>query len=94
MEYEKKSLPAITDKGLFFIRRAILLNPYETFYRDELCRTYIQMAFKTKDEAWLQKAYVEASGSLKLIPQHYMGFFSSGYDSTIFGRTFWTKHGR
>ena len=75
MEYEKQNLPAITDKGLFFIRRAILLNPYETFYRDELCRTYIQMAFKTKDEAWLQKAYVEASGSLKLIPQHYMGFF-------------------
>ena len=51
------------------------LNPYETFYRDELCRTYIQMAFKTKDEAWIQKAYVEASNSLKLIPQHYMGFF-------------------
>ncbi|MDO8140142.1 MAG: tetratricopeptide repeat protein [Candidatus Brocadiales bacterium] len=78
MEYEKENLPAITDKGLFFIRRAILLNPYETFYRDELCRTYIQMAFKTKDEAWLQKAYVEASNSLKLIPQHYMGFFHLG----------------
>ena len=78
MEYEKENLPAITDKGLFFIRRAILLNPYETFYRDELCRTYIQMAFKTKDEAWIQKAYVEASNSLKLIPQHYMGFFHLG----------------
>ncbi|HHT9136007.1 MAG TPA: tetratricopeptide repeat protein [Candidatus Wunengus sp. YC60] len=78
MEYEKENLPAITDKGLFFIRRAILLNPYETFYRDELCRTYIQMAFKTKEEAWLQKAYVEASNSLKLIPQHYMGFFHLG----------------
>ena len=78
MEYEKENLPAITDKGLFFIRRAILLNPYETFYRDELCRTYIQMAFKTKDEAWLQKAYVEANNSLKLIPQHYMGFFHLG----------------
>ncbi|MCR4320400.1 MAG: O-antigen ligase family protein, partial [Candidatus Brocadiaceae bacterium] len=46
LEYEKQNLPAITEKGLFFIRRAILLNPYETFYRDELCRTYIQMAFK------------------------------------------------
>ena len=36
------------------------------------------MAFKTKDEAWIQKAYVEASNSLKLIPQHYMGFFHLG----------------
>ncbi len=78
LEYEKENLPAITEKGLFFIRRAILLNPYETFYRDELCRTYIQIAFKTKDEVWIQKAYAEAGNSLKLIPQHYMGFFHLG----------------
>jgi tetratricopeptide (TPR) repeat protein len=36
------------------------------------------MAFKTKDEAWIQKAYMEANNSLKLIPQHYMGFFHLG----------------
>ncbi|MBM2833314.1 MAG: hypothetical protein HW406_475 [Candidatus Brocadiaceae bacterium] len=78
MDYEKENLPAITEKGLFFVRRAIILNPYETFYRDELCRTYIQIAFKTKDEAWIQKAYAEAGNSLKLIPQHYMGFFHLG----------------
>ena len=78
LDYEKENLPAITEKGLFFMKHAIRLNPYETFYRDELCRTYIQMAFKTKDEAWLQKAYVEANNSLKLIPQHYMGFFHLG----------------
>src|SRR3990167_7089953 len=78
MDYEKENLPAITEKGLFFMKHAIRLNPYETFYRDELCRTYIQMAFKTKDEAWLQKAYVEANNSLKLIPQHYLGFFHLG----------------
>lgn len=78
LDYEKENLPAITKKGLFFMKHAIRLNPYETFYRDELCRTYIQMAFKTKDEAWIQKAYVEANNSLKLIPQHYMGFFHLG----------------
>jgi len=78
LDYEKENLPAITEKGLFFMKHAIHLNPYETFYRDELCRTYIQMAFKTKDEAWIQKAYVEANNSLKLIPQHYMGFFHLG----------------
>ena len=78
LDYEKENLPAITEKGLFFMKHAIRLNPYETFYRDELCRTYIQTAFKTKDEAWLQKAYVEANNSLKLIPQHYMGFFHLG----------------
>ncbi len=78
LDYEKENLPAVTEKGLFFMKHAIRLNPYETFYRDELCRTYIQMAFKTKDEAWIQKAYVEASNSLKLIPQHYMGFFHLG----------------
>src|SRR3972149_6044903 len=78
MEYEKENLPAITEKGLFFMKHAIRLNPYETFYRDELCRTYIQIAFKTKDEAWIQKAYAEAGNSLKLIPQHYMGFFHLG----------------
>jgi len=78
LDYERENLPAITEKGLFFMKHAIRLNPYETFYRDELCRTYIQMAFKTKDEAWLQKAYVEANNSLKLIPQHYLGFFHLG----------------
>lgn len=78
LDYEKENLPAITEKGLFFIKHAIRLNPYETFYRDELCRTYIQIAFKTKDEAWIQKAYAEAGNSLKLIPQHYMGFFHLG----------------
>jgi len=78
LDYEKENLPAITEKGLFFMKHAIRLNPYETFYRDELCITYIQMAFKTKDEAWIQKAYVEANNSLKLIPLHYMGFFHLG----------------
>src|SRR3989339_566921 len=78
LDYEKENLPAVTEKGLFFMKHAIRLNPYETFYRDELCRTYIQIAFKTKDEAWIQKAYAEAGNSLKLIPQHYMGFFHLG----------------
>ncbi len=78
LDYEKENLPAITEKGLFFMKHAIRLNPYETFYRDELCRTYIQNALKAKDEAWMQKAYVEANNSLKLIPRHYMGFFHLG----------------
>ena len=90
LDYEKENLPAITEKGLFFMKHAIRLNPYETFYRDELCRTYIQNALKTKDEAWIQKAYVEANNSLKLIPQHYMGFFHLGmiqqFLSEHFGR--------
>lgn len=78
LDYERENLPATTEKGLFFMKHAIRLNPYETFYRDELCRTYIQNALKTKDEMWMQKAYVEANNSLKLIPQHYMGFFHLG----------------
>ena len=78
LDYERASLPAITEKGLYFIKYAIRLNPYETFYRDELCRTYIQNALRTKDEVWVQKAYIEANNSLKLIPQHFMGFFHLG----------------
>lgn len=78
LEYEKVNLQTVTEKGIYFIKHAVILNPYETFYRDELCRTYIQMAFKTKDEAWIQKAYVEANNTLRLIPQHYMGFFHLG----------------
>ncbi len=78
LEYERENLQTVTEKGIYFIKRAVILNPYETFYRDELCRTYIQMAFKTKDEAWIQKAYVEANNTLRLIPQHYMGFFHLG----------------
>ncbi|MFN3531245.1 MAG: tetratricopeptide repeat protein [Candidatus Brocadia sp.] len=78
LEYEKENLQTVTEKGIYFIKRAVILNPYETFYRDELCRTYIQMAFKTKDEAWIQKAYVEANNTLRLIPQHYMGLFHLG----------------
>ncbi len=78
LEYERGNLPSITEKGLFFIKHAIRLNPYETFYRDELCRTYIQHAVKTKDEVWIQKAYREANNSLQLIPQHFMGFFHLG----------------
>ncbi|MEP9412402.1 MAG: tetratricopeptide repeat protein [Candidatus Brocadia sp.] len=78
LEYEKENLQTMTEKGIYFIRHALVLNPYETFYRDELCRTYIQMAFKTKDEVWIQKAYVEANNTLRLIPQHYMGLFHLG----------------
>ncbi len=78
LEYEKENLQTVTEKGVYFIKHAVVLNPYETFYRDELCRTYIQLAFKTKDEAWIQKAYVEANNTLRLIPQHYMGLFHLG----------------
>ncbi|MDN3513305.1 MAG: tetratricopeptide repeat protein [Candidatus Brocadia sp.] len=78
LEYERGNLQTMTDKGIYFIKHAVLLNPYETFYRDELCRTYIQMAFQTKDESWIQKAYVEANNTLRLIPDHYMGLFHLG----------------
>ncbi len=76
--YNRENLNTTTEKGLYFIEHAVLLNPCETFYHDELCRTYIQMAFRTKNESWLQKAYIEADNSLKLIPQHFMGFFNLG----------------
>lgn len=78
LEYERGNLQTMTDKGIYFIKHAVLLNPYETFYRDELCRTYIQMAFQTKEESWIQKAYVEANNTLRLIPDHYMGLFHLG----------------
>lgn len=78
MEYEKENMQTVTEKGIYFIKHAVVLNPYETFYRDELCRTYIQLAFKTKDETWIQKAYMEANNTLRLIPQHYMGLFHLG----------------
>ena len=66
LEYERANLQTMTEKGINFIKYAVLLNPYETFYRDELCRTYIQ------------KAYGEANNTLQLIPQHYMAFFHLG----------------
>lgn len=78
LEYERQTMQTVTEKGISFIKHAVLLNPYETFYRDELCRVYIQMAFKTKEEAWIQKAYGEANNTLRLIPQHYMAFFHLG----------------
>lgn len=78
LEYERANLQTMTEKGINFIKYAVLLNPFETFYRDELCRTYIQMAFKTNDETWIQKAYGEANNTLQLIPQHYMAFFHLG----------------
>jgi tetratricopeptide (TPR) repeat protein len=78
MEYEKANLENVTEKGLFFIKHGIRLNPYEIFYRDELCRTYIQMAYKAKDETLVQKAFIEANNTLRLIPQHFMGFFHLG----------------
>ncbi|TVM02859.1 MAG: hypothetical protein CV087_08190 [Candidatus Brocadia sp. WS118] len=78
IEYEKENLQTVTEKGVPFIRHAVFLNPYETFYRDELCRTYIQVALKTNHEAWIQKAYVEANNTLRLIPEHFMGFFHLG----------------
>ena len=78
MEYEKANLGNATEKSLFFIKHGIRLNPYEIFYRDELCRTYIQMAYKAKDETLVQKAFIEANNTLRLIPQHYMGFFHLG----------------
>ncbi|HHT9130228.1 MAG TPA: tetratricopeptide repeat protein, partial [Candidatus Brocadiaceae bacterium] len=76
--YNRENLNTTAEKGLYFIEHAALLNPCETFYHDELCRTYIQMASRTKDESWLQKAHIEADNSLKLIPQHFMGFFNLG----------------
>lgn len=78
IEYEKENLPMVTEKGVYCIKHAVFLNPYETFYRDELCRTYIQVALKTNNEIWIQKAYVEANNSLRLIPAHFMGFFHLG----------------
>ena len=78
MEYEKTTQGNATEKSLFFIKHGIRLNPYEIFYRDELCRTYIQMAYKAKDEAIVQKAFIEANNTLRLIPQHFMGFFHLG----------------
>ncbi len=86
--YEKENAQTATGKGQYFLRHAELLNTYETFYRDEICKTYIQMAFKTKDEKWIQKAYVEANNILSLIPQHYMGFFHLGMISQFLAENF------
>ncbi len=78
IEYNKENSHTVSEKGMYYIKNAVFLNPYETFYRDELCRTYIQVALKTNDEAWIQKAYVEANNTLRLIPEHFMGFFHLG----------------
>ncbi len=78
MEYEKENLLTAAEKGAPYIRHAIFLNPYETFYRDELCRTYLHVALKTNHETWIQKAYAEAQNTLRLIPEHFMGFFHLG----------------
>lgn len=76
--FERENRQAIPGKGLFILETAVQLNPYETFYRDELCRSYLQLAAITKDEVWIQKAYAEAKNSLGLIPEHFMGFFHLG----------------
>ncbi len=78
IEYEREDLQVTVERGVPFIRQAVLLNPYETFYRDELCRIYIQVALKTNNETWIQKAYGEANNTLRLIPEHFMGFFHLG----------------
>ncbi|MCF6157672.1 MAG: tetratricopeptide repeat protein [wastewater metagenome] len=75
---DKEDSRIATEKGLFLIKHAISLNPYEVFYRDELCRAYLQMAFKTKDGIWIQRVHEEVCNSLELIPQHYLGFFYLG----------------
>ncbi|MCF6149714.1 MAG: tetratricopeptide repeat protein [Candidatus Kuenenia sp.] len=75
---EREKSEPIVDKGLFFINKAVLLNPYENMYRDELCKVYIQKASNTNDEKWVQKAFVEANNSLMVIPQHFVGFFHFG----------------
>ncbi len=78
LAFERENKQAIPGKGIFIIETAVQLNPYETFYRDELCRSYLQLATITKDETWMQKAYAEARNSLGLIPQHFIGFFNLG----------------
>ncbi len=93
VEYERQYQPEITEKGFYFLKQAILLNPYETTYRDELCRQYLQMAVKTKNEVWAQKAYGEVNNSLRLIPQHFLGYFHLGMVYQLlaenFGRPTW-----
>ena len=74
----RENAQASPGKGVFVVETAVQLNPYETFYRDELCRSYLQLATVTKDETWMQKAYAEAGNSLGLIPQHFIGFFHLG----------------
>ncbi|MDR4508652.1 MAG: tetratricopeptide repeat protein [Candidatus Brocadiaceae bacterium] len=78
LEYEKTNLKTVSERPLFFLKRAVLMNPYETFYRDELCRNYIEKALTTKNEEWVEKAYIEANNTLQLIPQHFMGLFHLG----------------
>ena len=78
MEFEKINADAISENSLYLIKYGIILNPYETFYRDELCRTYVHIANKTKDESFIKKAYTEASNTLELIPQHFAGFYHFG----------------
>lgn len=75
---EGRILNTSTKRGLNFIKKAIKLNPYETFYRDELCRTYIQFTLKTKNKVFIQKALTETNNTLELIPQHFIGFFHLG----------------
>ncbi|WP_347275674.1 tetratricopeptide repeat protein, partial [Candidatus Kuenenia sp.] len=75
---ERENSELMVDKGLFFINRAVLLNPYETTYRDELCKVYLQKASNTNDEKWIQKAFVHAGNSLEVIPEHFVGFFHFG----------------
>ncbi|HJW87108.1 MAG TPA: tetratricopeptide repeat protein, partial [Candidatus Brocadiaceae bacterium] len=76
--FERENAQAPPGRGVFVVETAVQLNPYETFYRDELCRSYLQLATATKDETWMQKAYAEAGNSLGLIPQHFIGFFHLG----------------
>lgn len=76
--FERETAQAPPGRGVFVVETAVQLNPYETFYRDELCRSYLQLATATKDETWMQKAYAGAGKTLELIPQHFIGYFHLG----------------
>jgi len=76
--FEMENKQAMPGNGLIILETAVKLNPYETFYRDELCRLYLQLATVTKNEIWMEKAFAEAKCSLELIPRHFMGFFHLG----------------
>lgn len=80
--------PAATGEGLHLINHAVLLNPYETFYRDELCRAYLKMALRTGDESWIQKVYEEANNALEVVPQHYISFYYLGIIYQILSEKF------
>lgn len=66
------------ENGLKFYSESVLRNPFEVNYRDMLNNSLFQVAVKTNKIEWLLNIINVANANLKIIPDHYLGFYALG----------------